>query len=406
MSFWAQDFDLLENKINEISNLLGVTAPKTLLERFAKIREEPDSLLSDLNTQQRCECTNRNETFDAIRVDSEECLCLAPVIAFIQGSDKVQKWLCYQIKRSLYKPDVKSKRQPKMNEYFVGACGGSALKTNKKTEDPIFPECNLKCMMADWMDGPCFHLFVRRYKVNLRIHKSGYGMECRSVLGYNEQNPTIHLYYSSGYSIVIPPFSVVRQLPTKNLLSHDQMEYYKKQPPLSQETITYYERQPPPKDTQDVLESSPHSLRTFATSTPLPLSGEILLSSASQMTFWQSQPVQSTLVPKNDDDTNGKSQQVHQSSLFCSQMDPSPRVPDPVLQPSPVITFGVPMQEIPLRDTQFYCQGMSSQETAAKSRPPPPPTSTTTSFPSPLLQVNNNFQIAQSLCNTKLLVTY
>jgi hypothetical protein len=381
MSFWSQDFDLLENKINEISNLLRVIAPKTLVERFAKIREEPDSLLSDLNTQQRCECTNRNETFDVIRVDSEECLCLAPVIAFIQGSDKVQKWLCYQIKRSLYTPDVKSRRQPKMSEYFGGACSGSKLKTNKNNEDPsIFPDCNMKCMMADWIDGPCFHLFVRRYKVNLRIHKYGYGMECRSVLGYDEQNPTIHLYYSSGYSLVIPPFSVVRHLPTKNLLSHDQMAYYKKRPPLSPETMTYYEREPPPNNTQ---ESPPHSLRTFATSTPLPISEDLLLSSASNMTFWQSQPqVQSQ---------QQQQQQVNQSSLFCSKMYPSPRVPDPVLQPSPVIAFSVPTQEMPLRDTQFYIgQGMSSQETSAKSSPPPPPTSTTTtSFATPLSQVNN-----------------
>ena len=212
MTFWLnQNVEYLENQVNQVAKYaLGVEAPTTLRERFEKLRKESDSLFSERNTGRTCHCTGGAETFTTLRADADGFLCLAPAIAFIQGSDWVQKYMCLKVKKLLFEP-VK------------------VFNTNKK-DDTRYPECNLTCLLNEWQDGPCFHRFVRVFKVNLRIHKSGYG-GCRSLLGDDETNATIHLYYNTFYSIVIPSVDTLNQLPSKNIVSDSQMAYFKSIPP-------------------------------------------------------------------------------------------------------------------------------------------------------------------------------
>ena len=212
MTFWLnQNVEYLEKQVNQVAKYaLGVEAPTTLRERFEKLRTESDSLFSERNTGRTCNCTGGTETFTTIRADADAFLCLAPAIAFIQGSDWVQKYMCLKVKKLLFKP-VK------------------VFKTKKK-DDTCYPECNITCLLNEWQDGPCFNRFVKVFKVNLRIHKSGYG-GCRSFLGDDETNATIHLYYNTCYSIVIPSVDTLNQLPSKNVVSDSQMAYYRSHPP-------------------------------------------------------------------------------------------------------------------------------------------------------------------------------
>lgn len=213
MSFWLnQNVEYLENKVNQLAEAaLGVKAPRTLRERFEKLRKASDSLFSERNTGRTCDCINGAETFDTLKADADGFLCLAPAIAFIQGSDCVEKYLCHKVKKVLFEP-VETK------------------------DDTGYPQYNSTCLLNEWQDGPCFHRFVRVFNVNVWIHhKSGYG-GCRSILGDDETNATIHLYYTNyinGYSLVIPTLDTLNQLPTKNIVSDSQLAYYKSHPPPS-----------------------------------------------------------------------------------------------------------------------------------------------------------------------------
>ena len=231
MSFWLnQNVEELENKVNQLAEAaLGVKAPRTLRERFEKLSKESDSLFSERKTGRTCDCTSVAETFNTLKADADGFLCLAPAIAFIQGSDWIQKYMCHKVKKVLFEP-VDTERQPKETEYFGG---GRMVDNTKKRDDTGNKQCNIACLLKKWQDGPCFHQFVRVFKVNLRIHKSGFG-GCRSLLGDDETSCTIHLYYtdySTGYSLVIPTLDTLSQLPSKNLVSDSQLAYYKSPPP-------------------------------------------------------------------------------------------------------------------------------------------------------------------------------
>jgi hypothetical protein len=331
MSFWINQNvtpDDLEEKMNELGNLIGVEAPRNLRERFARLRDKPVSLFSELHTGKTCQCSGGNETFSIRRVDSEDFFCLAPAIAFVQGSDKVQRWIAHRVKEYLFRL-VPAKRQPKMTEFFVG---GNVVETQKeKTNSQPYPDCNLKCTMNEWEVGPCFHLFVRKFKVNLRVHKQGWG-GCRWVPGSDETNPTIHLYYQSGYSLIIPSFATIRQLPIRNLLSHEQLEYYRSEPPLSEEQMRFYQTKTPPKNTQDLLTSSQESQTsggggiTCTAQSQLPVSRELYYSDAENMNLWYGQQPP-TLVPRRS--TTNQSTDSQDSLQFCLDLSSSPNVPDP-----------------------------------------------------------------------------
>ena len=309
MSFWMdQNLEALEDMLNYIGDKLRIECAPTLKDRLFILREKKHSLFSE-QSDETCECSGGKDTFTVLRPDCDGYLCLAPVVALIQGSDRIQNWICHDLKKALF-PAFKFTRQPKVTEYFRQSTmnntkGKDDTERQEKLDD--YPECSLKCALNEWKDGVCFIRFVRHFKVNLRIHKSNYG-GCRWVLGEeNKDNPTVHLHYASGYSLVLPPVSDFHHLPTKNIVSEEQMEYYRSNPPISVEKMNFYKSQPPPQPTQATMEATQYS--------------------------------------------NSKTTQ----SPHCHGANDTQSSPPP-----PFIAFSTPSQEMPIRNTAFYYESAMS----------------------------------------------
>ena len=314
MSFWMdQNLEYLEERLNYIGDKIQLDHAPTLKHRFFTLREEKHSLFSEQQLDKTCECTGGKETFTVLRPDCDGYLCLAPVVALIQGNDRIQNWIIHDMKKSLFQP-FKHTRQPKVTEYFRPSTAADNTQDNDETDRaeklPDYPECSLKCILNEWKDGVCFIRFVRHYKVNLRIHKSQYG-GCRWILGEeNKELPTVHLHYASGYSLILPPIADFHRLPqisTKKLVSEEQMEYYRSNPPISVEKMNFYKSQPPPQLTQATMEATQYS--------------------------------------------NSKTTQ----SPHCHGANDTQSSPPP-----PFIAFSTPSQEMPIRNTAFYYESAMS----------------------------------------------
>lgn len=217
MSFWLkQNILFLEQKLNSVANILKVSHPDTLTERFAILRDQKELFYSSLQHNSSCMCTGGEETFTVLRHDSgQEILCLNPVIALIQGSDEIQDWIGPRIKKEIFRA-FNFKRQRKITNYFGRR--DETFEEQDFQQKISYPECNLDCILNELgiPEGKCFVQFVRKFKISLRIHKSDY-LGCRSILVCDEiDSPTIHLYYNTGYSLVLPPDTASPHMETIN----------------------------------------------------------------------------------------------------------------------------------------------------------------------------------------------
>ena len=388
MSFWMdQNLEYLEERLNYIGDKIQLDHAPTLKHRFFTLREEKHSLFSEQQLDKTCECTGGKETFTVLRPDCDGYLCLAPVVALIQGNDRIQNWIIHDMKKSLFQP-FKHTRQPKVTEYFRPSTAADNTQDNDETDRaeklPDYPECSLKCILNEWKDGVCFIRFVRHYKVNLRIHKSQYG-GCRWILGEeNKELPTVHLHYASGYSLILPPIADFHRLPqisTKKLVSEEQMEYYRTTPPISEEKMNFYKSEPPP-----FIAFSTQSQELPIRDTAFFYDGAS--SQLSQEAVQNTQPPPPTQTPPRP---------FHKK--FVTQPTTNETLPPPLskrtnkfkfVSPPPVIAFSKPTQEMPIRNTAFFYEGVSppvSQEAIKNTQPTP-----TETLPPPLSKKTRKFK--------------
>ena len=121
-----QDLEVLEESINNVGNILEVECPTSLWRRFRRLMEEKDSNLSSISQfNKTCVCTGGKKHFSILTPNSSEGLCLAPVIALIQGSDMVQEWIGRDLKKKLFKEAAEPHQcnlDYMMNEFFEGLC--------------------------------------------------------------------------------------------------------------------------------------------------------------------------------------------------------------------------------------------------------------------------------------------
>ena len=94
---------------------------------------------------------------------------------------------------------------------------------NDQEQDTRYHECNLDCTLNEWFEGQCFKLFVAKFKINLQVHKYGFG-GCRRISADTEQDyATIHLYYNTGYYLVLPPVTGFPNMQSISLVSNREM---------------------------------------------------------------------------------------------------------------------------------------------------------------------------------------
>ena len=166
MAFWVnQDLEHLETTLNLIAYFLDVNHPKTLKERFGRLREVRDSQQACIYNDRTCQCSGGIDTITVLKPHSDETICLAPVVALIQGSDHVLDWIYFEVKKAIFKEQTKVTNNFALEDETAATEDDDGDKKN--VEQSNYPECNLDCTQNEWFDGKCFVRFVSKFKVML-----------------------------------------------------------------------------------------------------------------------------------------------------------------------------------------------------------------------------------------------
>ena len=112
-----------------------------------------------------CKCSGGIDTITVLKPHSDETICLAPVVALIQGSDHVLDWIYFEVKKAIFKEQTKVTNNFALEDETAATEDDDGDKKN--VEQSNYPECNLDCTQNEWFDGKCFVRFVSKFKVML-----------------------------------------------------------------------------------------------------------------------------------------------------------------------------------------------------------------------------------------------
>lgn len=163
MSFWLdQDLQILEEKLNSLGEILKINHLKSLRERFGVLKEEKSDKLY-FSDDQKCECTFGLENLTIIKPKSE-LLCVAPILALIIGSDKVDSLICTNFRKQFFKP-YQIKKQKKMPDFFSPKRDEASATENVEEQLESQSFCNHGWLLNEFLDCACFIRFVRIFEV-------------------------------------------------------------------------------------------------------------------------------------------------------------------------------------------------------------------------------------------------